>query len=320
MYWESAVGLPPPPMPWPEVCHTCENVKDIRLWNLDAVHASIRHLAKEGQGFRTEVEDFVYVSPHRAITWDLHEFKVHNAKRRKKVLTEENVMSIALRVEMGHATEHATGVKVEVFSEGHYTVEPFLRRYGRRIREKAEQSSGVAALVTPHALGVHLNGFGVQHAFFAHEPEPGICHVVVLVAGPAGFDGDACLERIEGALLGRGIDGELGCQVGPLRLFVPPGAHRANAALGQLMLCHDGHRLLPVLEDLRAVGAEAYAEWIKLMSGTLLTFGGQALTEDQLETALQRFEQILAYAEQLVADEEQPVADEETAEFYQTWW
>ena len=71
--------------------------------------------------------------------------------------------------------------------------------------------------------------------------------------------------------------------------------------------------LLPVLEDLRAVGAEAYAEWIKLMSDTLLTFGGQALTEDQLETALQRFEQILA-------DEEQLVADEETAEFYQTWW
>ena len=91
VYWESGVGevgLPPPPMPWPEICDCCEGVKANRLWNLDSVHASIRHLAKEGSGFRTEVEDFVYVSPQRAIAWDLHKFKEHNAKRRKKVLSE----------------------------------------------------------------------------------------------------------------------------------------------------------------------------------------------------------------------------------------
>ena len=300
VYWDSA-----PHCSWPELCTCCGNVTCNWCWHLDSVHACIRHLAKEGTTFREEVEDFVYVSPQRAIRWDLHQFKNHNAKRRKKVLTEENVLAPALRVEMGGATASETGVNVDVFSDGmgHSAVDRFLRSYGRCIREKAQQSSGVAALVTPHDLGVQLNGFGVPHAFFAHEPERGISQVVVLVAGPGGFNGEACLVRLEEALLGRGSEIEGDCSVGPLRLFVPPGTARANAALGQLLLCHDGRRLLPVLEDLRAMGAESYTAWCELMSAALLAVG-QAASEDQCqleqqEAALQRLEQAIATEEQL---------------------
>ncbi len=145
----------------------------------------------------------------------------------------------------------------------------------------------------------------MQHDFFAREPERGISQVVVLVAGPGGFNGDACLAHLEDALLGQrqGSDIEPDCQVGPLRVFVPPGTGRANAVVGQLLLCHDGRRVLPVLEDLRARGTEAYTEWSELMSETLLTFGKQSVTEELQETALQRLEQTLA--------------DEE---ILQTWW
>lgn len=288
-------------MSWPEVCSTCENAKQNWRWNLDSVHASIRHLAKEGGTFRKEVEDFVYVSPQRAIRWDLHKFKQYNAKRRKRVLSEETVLSTALRVETGDAIADETGVQVEVFSFGaRYAASRFLWKYGRDIRAKAAKSNGVAALVTPHALGTPLNGFGVQHAFFAHDLEHGISQVIFLVAGPQGFDGDDGLQRVERALLGHVPGSDIneieglgsGCQVGPLRVFVPPAKDsytpRANAVLGQLLLCHDGRRLLPMLEDLRAVGPDEYSSWITLMSETLLTFG-QSEQEEQ-EALLQRLE------------------------------
>ena len=232
---------------------------------------------------------------------------------------------------MGGATASETGVNVDVFSDGmgHSAVDRFLRSYGRCIREKAQQSSGVAALVTPHDLGVQLNGFGVPHAFFAHEPERGITQVVVLVAGPGGFNGEACLVRLEEALLGRGSEIEGDCSVGPLRLFVPPGTAHANAALGHLLLCHDGRRLLPVLEDLRAMGAESYTAWCELMSGALLAVGQAAseqaiATEEQLEqqeAALQRLEQEIATEEQLEQQEDALQSLElEHQDVFDNWW
>ena len=44
---------------------------------------------------RDEVEDFLYISPERAISWKLHPLKVHSAKRRKKVLCEDVVLGAA---------------------------------------------------------------------------------------------------------------------------------------------------------------------------------------------------------------------------------
>ena len=185
-------------------------------------------------------------------------------------------------------------------SEGLDAAGRFLWNYGRDIHAKAAKSNGVAALVTPHALGTPLNGFGVQHAFFAHELDHGNSQVIFLVAGPQGFDGDDGLQRVERALLGQGPGSDIneieglgsGCQVGPLRVFVPPATDsstpRANAVLGQLLLCHDGRRLLPMLEDLRAVGPDEYSSWITLMSEKLLTFGHS--TQQEQEALLQRLE------------------------------
>ena len=101
---------PPPEL---RLCDACEGVMGPWRGNFAPAQACVRQLAKEGQGMRDKVEDFVCISQKRAISWSLHPFKNYNAKRRKKVLCEEAVLDVAFPVEAGMATSLETGVSVE---------------------------------------------------------------------------------------------------------------------------------------------------------------------------------------------------------------
>ena len=65
-----------------------------------------------------------------------------NAKRIKQVLSEETVLATAWRVEMGDATASETGVIGDIFGDGMgpAAFDCFLRKYGRCIRQQAQQS------------------------------------------------------------------------------------------------------------------------------------------------------------------------------------
>ena len=118
--------------------------------------------------------------------------------------------------------------------------------------------------VRPH--GAEVNGYGVPGPFVALSPSPPIIEVILLVAGPAGF-GTGVLDQFEATLMGDGRN-NTGCHVGPLRLAVPsPGGRTEIAALGDLFMFHDRDTLVPVMEDLRLLGAEEYSSWTQLLCG-----------------------------------------------------
>ena len=203
-------------------------------------------LAKEGMGFREEVQDFVSLSPRTAVEYHLQRFRAYNAIRRKKVLTEETVLSAPLRIQGGVLDPLESGVGVTPLAPSTQSVCAWLRGYAARVKSAAQARSqgGVAALAVVHPDGVEVNGFGVRRAFFAHDPKPPITQVIVLLAGQRGF-GPGVLGLFEEALMGR--VGEKGCDVGPLRLNVSSSG-RANAALGDLFMHHDRAMLVPILE------------------------------------------------------------------------
>lgn len=279
----------PLPRVGPAYCDRCLGVSDPWRFRLDAVHASLRMLAKEGTGFREEVEDFVCVSPKMVMEYHLSRWHAYNTIQKKKVLTQNVVLGAPLRVKLGDVEPLECGVGVTELSnkEGAEGVEnacKWLTGYAARIRNATASSGGVAALVVVHPRGVEVNGFGVSRSFFASNPTPPITHVVLLVAGPDGFGHG--LPSFESALMGRGTP--TGCHLGPLRVRVP-SVGGTNAALGDLFMCHDRELLMPILEDLRVLGHEEYAAWVKLLRDSLTFFGMATVSVENKMDLLENF-------------------------------
>jgi len=279
------------------LCKECDGVSDATRFDLDAMHSSVRMLAKEGPGFRAEVEEFVCASPQLAIEYSLQRFNAYNGTRKKKVLTETVVLALPLLVHGGRVPSQEAGVNVTPLrsrgeagdGDAAAAACDWLRGYASRVRSAASAEEGVSALAVVHPGGVEVSGFGVTDPFFAHAPQRPITRIVLLVAGPKGFGGEVALGRLEAALLGgergQGAGGDgAGCHVGPFRLSVP--ARRPNAALGDLLMCHDRGMLLPLLEDMRHVGAEEYASWVQMLRGALFGLGASKLEMVQKQSLL----------------------------------
>ncbi|CAK0887618.1 unnamed protein product [Prorocentrum cordatum] len=273
LYWEAAEGcgggkpgiefgkpLGPRRDQTPELpcyCKQCDGAVDTWRFRLDATHATLRMIAKEGVGFREEVQEFICVSPRGVLEYDLHRFKQYNRDRKKNVLTENIVLGTPMQVEMGNVSPDDCGVSIATLSQGVggedeedtriARVCEYMREVAARVREHAAADGGSAALLVVHPGGVAVDSFGADLPFFAHSPEEPITRVVVLLAGPCGF-GQKLLGRFEEALTG-----EAGCHAGPLRLGVP-AARNSSAALGTLLMCHDRGALVPILEDVRLLG------------------------------------------------------------------
>lgn len=257
----------------PDTCNLCENMSDLSRYNLDLVHASLRMLGKEGDTFRSEVEDFVYLSPSTMIRYDVHRFKNYNARFHMKVLTERITLVLPLRVQAGYVESREAGVDVRTFRLAADGISrrdrrtsratdmadtlDWLEGYGRRVREAAADQEGVAALVVADHGGLEVTGVGLPHPYV--EPErrarPPITEVILLVGGASGF-GDGVLQNIEQALTVRGV----GCHVGPVRLAFPSSSC-ANAAICDFFMCYDRRMLLPMLDAIRVMGEKAFAEF-----------------------------------------------------------
>ena len=232
LYWEAAEGcgggesgiefgkpLGPRRDQAPELpcfCKPCDGVVGACRFRLDAMHAALRMTAKEGVGFREEVEKFICVSPRVVLEYDL-------------------------QVDMGKVRPDVCGVSVATLSQGAVGADEstkiarackYMGKVAARVRGDAAAEGGIAALLVVHPGGVAVDSFGADLPYFAHAPEEPIRRVVVLVAGPGGFK-QRLLGQFEEALTR-----DAGCHVGPLRLGVP-AARNASAALGALLMCHD---------------------------------------------------------------------------------
>ena len=65
----------------PALCGKCTGAVDVWRFRLDATHAAFRSLAKEGSGFREEVEDFCFVSPEMISEHNLQRFRAYTTPR-----------------------------------------------------------------------------------------------------------------------------------------------------------------------------------------------------------------------------------------------
>lgn len=206
------------------------------------------------------------------IEYNLPRFREYNTSVKKKVICESTVLGAPVLTKRGQLQGIRTGVDITNLAD-HGTDDEVARAskwlsfYAGRIRDMAASAGGVSALVVPHPDGVEVINFGVKQAFFAHDPDPPITQVVLLVAGPAGFGSPSSLRRLEAALM-KGRTGHKGLHVGPLHLSVP-SVNRSYAALGDLFMCHDREILIPIIEDLRHVGVKEYTEWMHALQGAM---------------------------------------------------
>eukprot|EP00929_Paragymnodinium_shiwhaense_P030914 TRINITY_DN17425_c0_g1_i3.p1 TRINITY_DN17425_c0_g1~~TRINITY_DN17425_c0_g1_i3.p1 ORF type:complete len:486 (-),score=145.07 TRINITY_DN17425_c0_g1_i3:547-2004(-) len=276
------------PGPGPSLCRECDGVAGTTMCHMDSMHAAVRMLAKERTGFRTEVQEFMCLSSNLALRIHLQGFRQFNAKLRKKVLTEATVLGVPMKVYGGEMPDGKdSGVVVKHFRPtgggsmpADDTLERSLKGYAGLIRRLAEGEGGVSAVAVLHPFGTEVNGFGAPVSYFAKHVETPITRVILLVAGPGGFVGGKQarqLKDLERMLM----KPSEGCHLGPYWLSVPSaGAYAGNrmhcrasfAALGDLFMFHDRGLLMPVLEDIRAVGEKDYEAFVQLLRGALSKF------------------------------------------------
>ncbi|CAE7500406.1 unnamed protein product, partial [Symbiodinium pilosum] len=262
----------------PALCEECGGVMEPWRHRFDMVHACIRMIAKEGKGFRPEVLTFSALSPSRGVVWDIHEFRNFNAWRNKKVLTEATVLGPPLQVVRGEL-DSTCGVEVKSFNTC-FTSASYLKKFARNVTRHAAEEDGVAVLVVVDPQGVEVASFGAGRGFFASEAKRQPIRQVMVLLGPT----DPNIPQDREDLIQACKEG--GCPE-PLRLALTSW-RLPNAAVGDLLMQHDRRELLPLLEDLRAVGEEQYKEFLSRFQATLRIIalhGGQDHLVEQFHRA-----------------------------------
>ncbi|CAE7806019.1 unnamed protein product, partial [Symbiodinium sp. CCMP2456] len=249
----------------------------------DMIHACIRMIAKEGHGLRPEVLTFSALSPGKCLIYDVHSFRAHNAWQRKNVLTESTTLGIALQVERGQLDSNC-GVQVRSF-DGDSGRATYLKNFARKVVRQAQNEEGAAALLVVDPDGVEVASFGLGgRGFFASQAKEDPIRQVLVLLGPI----DKNIPNDRRDLIEACMEG--GCD-GPLRLAFTSW-RLPNAAVGDLLMQHDRCELLPLLEDLRAVGEEQYKLFLKSFQMTLqvmaLNAGQPGLVKAFHEAAIQK--------------------------------
>ncbi|CAE7235569.1 unnamed protein product [Symbiodinium necroappetens] len=268
----------------PALCEECGGVMESWRHRFDMIHACIRMLAKEGHGLRPEVLTFSALSPGKCLIYDIHSFRAHNAWQRKNVLTESTTLGVALQVERGQLDENC-GVQVRSF-DGDSGRAVHLKNFAKKVVQAARNEEGAAALLVVDPEGVEVASFGLGaggRGFFASQAKEDPIRQVLVLLGPI----DKNIPNDRRNLIEACVEG--GCD-GPLRLAFTSW-RLPNAAVGDLLMQHDRCELLPLLEDLRAVGEEQYKLFLKSFQTTLqvmaLNAGQPDLVEAFHEAAIQ---------------------------------
>lgn len=293
LYWEGSFKDGITFQDTPYVCRECDGVVDVGKHHLDFMQTSLRMLAKEGTGtgFRPGAEEFTCLSPRMVIHFKLEGFMAYLVRKRKKVLTEGNVLALPIRVFNGNvdADVGEAGVDVVPFPSSDNSadaVTEWLQDYGHKVHNAAKKTGGQAALVVAHPGGVEANCCGCRVPYFAHKQNVKITQVVILVSSTGEFKG-GLLERFENALMGSSR-----CIIGPIRLSLP--CCRANMALCELFMAHDRGELLPMLQDINAVGEKEYSTWIRLLRSALYTLGAADLEMEEKTRWITRLKEAVA--------------------------
>ena len=177
---------------------------------MDNVHACFRSCAKEGGGFRREVEDFVCLSPQLVMKYNLGKFYKYIVKTKKKVLTEGVVLGTAMQVNQRKLRKEEAGVEVKELvgdqqnwrnNSWKQTWDQWLGDYLGEITKSAAECGGVSAAVMLDLEGILVNSFGTACSLFPvearNESTRPITELVILLGGPNGVENDYAEDMVE---------------------------------------------------------------------------------------------------------------------------
>lgn len=237
----------------PTLCSDCDGVSSVWRGRLDNMQCALRMCCAEGTIFRPFVTQFALLSPRAALIWDLKAFGKFMTESNTKRCTEAVVIGAGLRAALISPESSGSGVTHSGFACDEAMWEWAAEWIGS-LRMRAGDGGGKVVSLLLDAAAPPLTtstAAGALAARLKSATAASISDIIVIVGGPSGIP-PSWRKRIA-KLTGKSA----------VKVSLEGAVQHSAPALAEILMLHERHELVPLLNDRLALTAEHHKAWCK---------------------------------------------------------